>query len=94
MIDGRCNRTDCKEIGTHHVWLEFYPPGSQYEGAPAQLFFPDLIFCEQHARELTYQDLIYEDQVAGMFQHIGRVVPDFSRTQVKSTVIQPEGQPV
>lgn len=90
-----CNRTDCKEIGTHQVWIELYPPiGTGYEGAPAQLFFPDLLFCERHAQEMQYQDLIFEEQIAGMFHHLGRVSPDFSRTQVKSQVVQGEGAAV
>lgn len=89
-----CNKAGCQDIGTHQVWLEFYPPGGQYDGAPAQLFFPDLIFCEEHAKSLRYQDLIFEEQVAGMFHHLGKTTPDFSLTQVKSRVVQPEGAPV
>lgn len=89
-----CNKKDCKEIGTHQVWLEFYPPGGLYEGSPAQLFFPDLLFCEQHASEMKQEDLIFIDQVEGMFHHLGRTAPDFSKTQVKNRVIQLEGAPV
>lgn len=91
-MDSHCNRVGCQEIGTHQVWLEFYQAaGLLYEGAPAQLFFPDLVFCETHASAMTQHDLIFEDQVAGMFRSLGRVAPDFSRTQVRSRVIQPEG---
>lgn len=90
-----CNKTGCSELGTHQVWLEFYPSaGLLYEGAPAQLFFPDLVFCEPHAQAMTYEDLIFPEQIASMFHHLGRQAPDFSRTQVKSQVVQPEGAPV
>jgi len=92
-MDYLCNRKDCKEIGTHQVWLELYPSAGLYEGAPAQLFFQDLTFCERHAKEMKYQDLVYEEQIASMFHHLGRVAPDFSRTQVKTSVIQLEGIP-
>lgn len=90
-----CNKKDCKELGTHRVWIELYPAtGLNYEGAPAQLFFPDLLFCEQHAQELKYDDLIYEEQIEGLFHKLGRVGPDFSRSQVRNQVVQGEGAPV
>lgn len=94
MTNGRCTKADCKEIGTHQVWLEFYPPGGLYEGAPAQLFFPDLTFCEQHTQELKYRDLVSPEEIAGMFHRLGRTAPDFSKTQVKNQVVQGEGAPV
>ena len=93
-MDWNCAKKGCSNLGTHQVWLEFYPPSGLYEGSSAQLLFPDLVFCEEHVTALEYQDLIFPEQIAGMFQHLGRTAPDFSRTQVKSQVIQPEGVPV
>ena len=93
-MTGLCNKKDCKEIGTHQVWVELYPSAGLYGGAPAQLFFPDLVFCEEHAQKMQYQDLIFPEQVADMFHRLGRVSPDFSRTQVRNQVIQVGGVPV
>lgn len=86
-MTGACNHKDCKEIATHWIYIELYPAMGSYEGAPAQLYFQDLTFCEVHAQELKYTDLIFPEHIAALFRSLGRVPPDFSKTQVKVSVI-------
>jgi len=89
MSNWLCSSEGCSQVGTHQVVLELYPPDSTgYSGAPALLFFPDLRFCEEHANGLTWDALIYPDAIAGMFERMGRVKPDFNKTGMKLSVIQ------
>jgi hypothetical protein len=94
MTDGRCAKLlksgePCPNIGIYQVCIELYPPSNRgYDGGPAQLFFQDLLFCEEHAKEVIWQDLIYPEQITGVFEHLGKVVPDFNRTQVRLFVAQ------
>lgn len=81
MID-RCNKKGCKELGIYRVWLELHST------PPAQLYFPELALCEAHAREITWDKLIYPDVIAGAFQQMGKKPPDFGKTEVKLAVIQ------
>lgn len=84
----RCSKKGCTQVGTHHVYLEIYPPTGSYSGGPAQLYFPELLFCEDHAKELQWRSLIYEGDLLGLFRQLGKPLPDLSKTNVRLAVVQ------
>lgn len=87
MAEGRCCKTGCEGIGVYQAYVELWPLFRDYEGAPAQLFFPELIFCEEHSKELTWKDLVNPPAITEIFRGLGRREPDFAKTQLKLVVV-------